>query len=71
MSQPELDRYHSEQRKQLDELLHDSPSLKPRLIEELDDSYISARLLAAGEKARSEYWGLGRPLGYANRGRVS
>ncbi len=43
-----------EQRKQLDELLHDSPSLKPRLIEELEDSYISARMLAAGETGLPE-----------------
>ena len=38
-----------EQRKQLSELLDDSPSLKPRLLEELPDGYISARLLAAGD----------------------
>ncbi len=38
-----------EQRKQLSELLDDSPSLKPRLLEELQDGYISARLLAAGD----------------------
>jgi hypothetical protein len=43
-----------EQRKQLDGLLRDSPSLKPRLIEELDDSYISARLLAGGETGLPE-----------------
>ena len=43
-----------EQRKQLVELLLDSPSLKPRLVEELDDSYISARLLAAGETGLPE-----------------
>jgi hypothetical protein len=43
-----------EQRKQLEELLRDSPSLKPRLIEELEDSYISARLLAAGETGLPE-----------------
>jgi len=38
-----------EQRKQLDALLRDSPSLKLRLIDDLEDSYISARLLVAGE----------------------
>jgi hypothetical protein len=38
-----------EQRKQLDELLNDSPSLKPLLIEALDDYYLSAKMLAAGE----------------------
>ena len=43
-----------EQRKQLDELLHDSPSLKPRFVDELEDSYISARLLAAGETGLPE-----------------
>jgi len=43
-----------EQRKQLEDLLRDSPSLKPRLIEELEDSYISAKLLAAGETGLSE-----------------
>jgi hypothetical protein len=43
-----------EQRKQLEDLLRDSPSLKPRLIEELEDSYISAKLLAAGETSLSE-----------------
>lgn len=43
-----------EQRKQLDALLQDSPSLKPLLVEELDDSYISARMLAAGETGLSE-----------------
>ncbi|HSO83520.1 DUF29 domain-containing protein [Thiocapsa sp.] len=43
-----------EQRKQLDALLRDSPSLKPRLISDLEDSYISARLLAAGETGLPE-----------------
>lgn len=43
-----------EQRKQLEDLLRDSPSLKPRLIEELEDSYISAKLLAAGETGLPE-----------------
>ena len=43
-----------EQRKQLEDLLSDSPSLKPRLIEELEDSYISAKLLAAGETGLPE-----------------
>lgn len=43
-----------EQRKQLAELLNDSPSLKPRLEEDLQDSYISARLLAAGETGLAE-----------------
>jgi hypothetical protein len=43
-----------EQRKQLGELLRDSPSLRPRLIEDLEDSYISARLLAAGETGLPE-----------------
>lgn len=43
-----------EQRKQLDALLCDSPSLKPRLIDDLEDSYISARLLAAGETGLPE-----------------
>lgn len=38
-----------EQRKQLSELLGDSPSLKPQLLEQLQDGYISARLLAAGD----------------------
>ena len=38
-----------EQRKQLYELLSDSPSLEPLLIEALDDYYQSARMLAAGE----------------------
>ncbi len=44
-----------EQRKQLDALLRDSPSLKPRLISDLQDSYISARLLAAGETGLPEH----------------
>jgi len=43
-----------EQRKQLAELLSDSPSLKPRLEADLQDSYISARLLAAGETGLAE-----------------
>ncbi|NCC37538.1 MAG: DUF29 domain-containing protein [Chloroflexia bacterium] len=43
-----------EQRKQLEALLRDSPSLKPRLINDLEDSYISARLLAAGETGLPE-----------------
>jgi hypothetical protein len=43
-----------EQRKQLDELLHDSPSLRPRFEEIVEDSYASARLFAAGETGRSE-----------------
>lgn len=43
-----------EQRKQLAELLNDSPSLKPRLEDDLQDSYISASLLAAGETGLSE-----------------
>jgi hypothetical protein len=38
-----------EQRKQLDDLLSDSPSLKPLLIAALDDYYLSAKMLAAGE----------------------
>ena len=42
-----------EQRKQLLGLLGDSPSLKPRLKDELQDSYISARMLAAGETGLS------------------
>lgn len=36
-----------EQRKQLAELLNDSPSLKPRLQDDLQDSYIIARLLGS------------------------
>ena len=43
-----------EQRKQLAELLNDSPSLKPRLEDDLQDSYISASLLAAGETGLAE-----------------
>ena len=43
-----------EQRKQLVDLLSDSPSLKPRLTDELQDSYVSARMLAAGETGLSE-----------------
>jgi len=43
-----------EQRKQLGELLSDSPSLKPRLMDELQDSYVSARMLAAGETGQPE-----------------
>lgn len=43
-----------EQRKQLAELLSDSPSLKPRLEADLQDSYISARLLAVGETGLAE-----------------
>lgn len=43
-----------EQRKQLENLLEDSPSLKPCFIEDLEDSYISAKLLAAGETGLSE-----------------
>ena len=43
-----------EQRKQLDALLSDSPSLKPRLTEQLEDSYVSAKLLAAGETGLSD-----------------
>lgn len=43
-----------EQRKQLEALILDSPSLKPRLIEDLEDSYISAKMLAAGETGLSE-----------------
>jgi hypothetical protein len=43
-----------EQRKHLAELLSDSPSLKPRLEEDLQDSYISASLLAAGETGLAE-----------------
>lgn len=43
-----------EQRKQLSGLLSDSPSLKPRLIDALQDSYVSAMLLAAGETGLSE-----------------
>jgi hypothetical protein len=43
-----------EQRKQLDELLRDSPSLRPSLAEALDDYYLSAKLLAAGETGLPE-----------------
>lgn len=43
-----------EQRKQLESLLRDSPSLKATLLEELEDSYISARLLASGETGLAE-----------------
>jgi len=43
-----------EQRKQLDELLRDSPSLKPRLVEALEDYYLSAKMLAAGETGLPE-----------------
>jgi ribosomal protein L29 len=43
-----------QQRKQLAELLSDSPSLKPWLEADLQDSYISARLLAAGETGLAE-----------------
>jgi len=43
-----------EQRKQLSGLLSDSPSLKPGLIAELQDSYVSARMLAAGETGLPE-----------------
>lgn len=43
-----------EQRKQLSELLRDSPSLRPRLEEDLEDGYVSARLLAAGETGLPE-----------------
>jgi hypothetical protein len=43
-----------EQRKQLDELLRDSPSLKPALLEALDDYYLSAKMLAAGEIGLAE-----------------
>ena len=43
-----------EQRKQLDELLQDSPSLRPRFEEILEDSYLTARLLAAGETGLQE-----------------
>jgi hypothetical protein len=43
-----------EQRKQLDELLRDSPSLRPSLVEALDDCYLSAKLLAAGETGLPE-----------------
>ncbi len=43
-----------EQRKQLDVLLRESPSLKTALLEELEDSYISANLLAAGETGLAE-----------------
>ena len=43
-----------EQRKQLASLLRDSPSLKAALLDELEDSYISAKLLAAGETGLAE-----------------
>lgn len=43
-----------EQRKQLNGLLQDSPSLRERLREEIDDSYVSARLLAQGETGLAE-----------------
>ena len=43
-----------EQRKQLNGLLSDSPSLLSQLMEELQDSYVSARMLAAGETGLSE-----------------
>lgn len=43
-----------EQRKQLAELISDSPSLRPRLEDDLQDSYISASLLAAGETGLPE-----------------
>ena len=43
-----------EQRKQLAELLADSPSLNPLLTEGLEDSYVSAKLLAAGEAGLAE-----------------
>ena len=43
-----------EQRKQLEGLLRDSPSLKATLLEELEDSYISARLLASGKTGLAE-----------------
>ena len=43
-----------EQRKQLIDLISDSPSLRPQLQEELQDCYISASLLAAGETGLAE-----------------
>lgn len=43
-----------EQRKQLENFLQDSPSLEPRFIEELEDSYISAKMLAVGETSLLE-----------------
>lgn len=43
-----------EQRKQLQELMLDSPSLTPRFAADLEDSYLSARLLAAGETGLPE-----------------
>ena len=43
-----------EQRKQLQELMLDSPSLKPRFAEDVEDSYLSAALLAAGETGLPE-----------------
>ena len=43
-----------EQRKQLDELLRDSPSLKPCLAEALEDYYLSAKMLAAGQTGLPE-----------------
>ena len=43
-----------EQRKQLAGLLSDSPSLKAQLTDDLQDSYVSARMLAAGETGLSE-----------------
>ncbi|MEA1049544.1 DUF29 domain-containing protein [Lamprobacter modestohalophilus] len=43
-----------EQRKQLQELMLDSPSLAPRFAADLEDSYLSAILLAAGETGLPE-----------------
>lgn len=43
-----------EQRKQLQELMLDSPSLKPRFAADLEDGYLSATLLAAGETGLPE-----------------
>ncbi len=43
-----------EQRKQLAGLLSDSPSLRPQLQDELQDSYISASLLAPGDTGLAE-----------------
>lgn len=43
-----------EQRKQLNTLLDDSPSLRPRFAADIEDSYLSARLLAAGETGLAE-----------------
>jgi len=43
-----------EQRKQLIGLLSDSPSLRPQLQDELQDTYISASLLASGETGLAE-----------------